>query len=216
MAISNEFLARLQTGATTTCLCWRLTRTDGVVVAATEHDRAVTLEGVTYAPGLALEAARFETGADLPPGTGGANGALQIDAITDEDLRAGLWNRARVDVVRVDWEAPQHFVLVWAGRFSEIQHGSAGFRAELVSLKAQLEHPVGRIYARRCDAVLGDARCGVDLADPDHSDATCNQTFSTCRDRFQNAVNFRGFSLMPGADYVLSGPAGNGRDGARR
>lgn len=34
--------------------------------------------------------------------------------------------------------------------------------------------------------------------------AGCDKSFSTCRDRFQNSVNFRGFPYMPGNDFVSS------------
>jgi uncharacterized phage protein (TIGR02218 family) len=35
----------------------------------------------------------------------------------------------------------------------------------------------------------------------------CDKTFATCRDRFVNSVNFRGFPHMPGNDAALAGPA---------
>ncbi len=216
MSVSSAFLARLQTGATTTCLCWRLTRTDGAEVALTEHDRPLTVDGVTYTPGAALEAARFRTGSDLAPGHAAARGVLASDAITDADLAAGLWSGAEVDVIRADWQAPEYFVHVWSGRFSEIRHGPGGFTAELVSRKAALERLIGRLYLRRCDAVLGDSRCGVDLTDPEHAGKTCDQTQTTCREVFQNIENFRGFPHMPGTDFILSGPAANARDGGPR
>ncbi len=37
--------------------------------------------------------------------------------------------------------------------------------------------------------------------------AGCDKRFATCRDRFANAVNFRGFPHIPGNDFVLSYPA---------
>lgn len=33
--------------------------------------------------------------------------------------------------------------------------------------------------------------------------AGCDKSFATCRDRFANAVNFRGFPHMPGNDFVM-------------
>ena len=34
--------------------------------------------------------------------------------------------------------------------------------------------------------------------------AGCDKRFATCRDRFDNAVNFRGFPHIPGNDFVIS------------
>jgi uncharacterized phage protein (TIGR02218 family) len=36
--------------------------------------------------------------------------------------------------------------------------------------------------------------------------AGCDKRFATCRDRFGNAVNFRGFPQIPGNDFVISYP----------
>lgn len=35
--------------------------------------------------------------------------------------------------------------------------------------------------------------------------AGCDKSFATCRDRFGNAINFRGFPQIPGNDFLLSG-----------
>ena len=79
-------------------------------------------------------------------------------------MDAGLWDGARVDVWRVDWAAPEHRVMIWSGQLSEISRRGDAFSTELVSLKAAFERPIGRVYARTCDAEIGDARCGVDLS----------------------------------------------------
>ena len=42
--------------------------------------------------------------------------------------------------------------------------------------------------------------------------AGCDKRFETCRDRFANAVNFRGFPHMPGRDFVFSYASGDGDD----
>jgi hypothetical protein len=73
---------------------------------------------------------------------------------------------------------------------------------------------VGRVYARACDAVLGDARCGVDTGA--FPGLACDQRFETCRDMFGNEENFRGFPHLPGAEFVLEGPAASGNNGGKR
>ena len=215
-SLDAEFAARLASGVTRTCLCWRLSRADGTVIGVTDHDRRLLVDGVAYEPGGALAPGEFTASSGLAPGQAAANGALSSEAISEEDLRAGHWDGARVDVFRVDWERPEFYLLIWSGRLSEITHGALGFEAELVSLKADFERPVGRIFSRRCDAVLGDRRCGVDLDDPQFSGMSCDQQFETCKTRFGNADNFRGFPHMPGNDAVLAGPAASGNTGARR
>lgn len=44
--------------------------------------------------------------------------------------------------------------------------------------------------------------------------AGCDKRFVTCRDRFANGANFRGFPHIPGNDFVIAAPeAGAGNDG---
>ena len=40
--------------------------------------------------------------------------------------------------------------------------------------------------------------------------AGCDKRFPTCKAKFDNAVNFRGFPHMPGNDFALSYPKGDG------
>lgn len=214
--LDMDFAERLASGLTRTCLCWRLERIDGAVIGVTDHDRALMVDDVFYEPGGALSAGEFTTSVGLQPGQAAANGALSSDAISEADLRAGLWDGAKVDVLRVDWERPELYMHIWSGRLTEITHGALGFEAELVSLKADFERPVGRTFSRRCDAVLGDARCGVDLDDPEFSGLSCDQRFETCKARFFNVENFRGFPHMPGNDAVLAGPVASGNTGGSR
>lgn len=210
--ISEAFEARLADGAATTCLCWRLERRDGFTIGLTDHDRALTFGGITYSPGAALSAARFEIAGGLRPGRASGDGALAACALTEADLAAGLWTRARVHVYRVDWQSTDDRILVWTGFLSEITQLGDQFEAELISLKAELERPVGRLVTRRCDAVLGDERCGLAGVEGQ----SCDKRFETCHDVFSNAENYRGFPHLPGQDFVLSGPAVAGNDGGRR
>ena len=53
--------------------------------------------------------------------------------------------------------------------------------------------------------MLGDARCTVSHAHPDFA-LGCDRQLSTCRDRFDNVANFRGFPHIPGNDFVLKSP----------
>lgn len=43
--------------------------------------------------------------------------------------------------------------------------------------------------------------------------AGCDKQFATCRDRFANAVNFRGFPQIPGNDFIIAAPDSSGGDG---
>lgn len=211
--VAETLALRFEGEALTLCLCWLLTREDGVRIGVTDHDQALTIGGVVHEPGRALDAGRFGQSDSMKPGQATAQGVLSSDMITSDDLENGGWDGCRVDVYQVDWALPdagqRH---VWSGYLSEISRNEMGqFTTELVSLKTDLERPVGRVLQRRCDAVLGDQRCGISA-----DGRTCDQRFETCQEVFANTENFRGFPHLPGTDFILSGPAAANNDGGQR
>ena len=201
-------------GATTLCHCWRITSSSGdKVVRATDHDRQLIFQDEVFQPGLALEASALLRTVGLSPEPLDLSGALNAEGITEADLRAGVWDGAEVQIYRVDWLAPQHGIWLWGGHMTSIEDQGSAFRVQFASGKSALERTMGRVYGRRCDATFGDHRCKVDPGAS--SQDRCDKRFATCRDVFDNAVNFRGFPHMPGNDAVISGP-GDKRDGSSR
>ncbi|MDP3492274.1 MAG: DUF2163 domain-containing protein [Hyphomonadaceae bacterium] len=161
--VGDVFAARLAASDTSFCVCWRLLRDDGAVFGETDHDAMLTIDGVEYRPSAGLQHTTFDSSSGLAPGRAAAKGALSLDFLSEGDLDAGLWNGARVDVWRVDWRAVEHRIPVWSGKLSEVTRQGRAFAAELISLKADLERVIGRVYHRDCDADVGDPRCGKDL-----------------------------------------------------
>ena len=157
--------AHLDGGATTLAKCWRVVRADGVVQGFTEHDRDVTFDGVAHraATGFAGSAIGAQLG--LAVGDQEIAGVLSADGIDAGALEAGAYDGAAVSTWLVNWADVSQRVLLARGEIGEVRRGALGFEAALRSVAAQLNVPVGRTYQPVCDAVLGDARCGVDLTD---------------------------------------------------
>ena len=137
---------------------------------------------------------------------------LDDERIVEADVASGLWDRARVGLWRVDWDRPDLKVLLGRGSLARITREGDAFTAEIEGPLAALERVVGRTYARACDAVLGDARCGVEAVG-----RTCDKRWETCVGTFANGLNFRGFPDIPGDDFLTAYPAIGGRhDGGSR
>jgi uncharacterized phage protein (TIGR02218 family) len=125
-------------------LFWRIDRRDGVTLGFTSHDRDLWLDGVLHraAPGMLPSAVRRT--ADLGPDSVDVQGALTHDAISAEDLSAGLFDGALVRLGVVDWETGEAAVL-YRGEIGAISEEGGGFSAELLSAKVRLEaDPVPR------------------------------------------------------------------------
>ncbi|MFE1602107.1 DUF2163 domain-containing protein [Methylobacterium sp. ID0610] len=282
----------LASGVTTLCRCWILTRTDGLRLGFTDHDEDVPCDGVTCAAETGATGTAIEQGAGLAVDSLEIMGALTSGRLAEGELARGLYDGAAVAVWWVDWSAPANAVLMLSGHLGEVSRGSTGFTAEVRGLADRLGQPTGRLYQRSCDALFGDARCGIDAAGPAYRGtghvtavrsaralvasglaayrgdwfsagrlvwtsganagavvevrahlraaagalldlwepmpapitmgdaftvtAGCDKAFASCRAKFDNGLNFRGFPDLPGNDYaVSSGREEAGNDGGR-
>ncbi len=278
--IPSELQAKLDSGVTTLCRCWILTRRDGVVFGFTDHDEDIVVGEVTCRAGTGLNGSEVTQELGLAVTGTEIAGALTDSSLTEADLAAGRYDAATVELYTVDWTDPSLNVLMTKGSLGEVRREGSAFTAELRGLADRLSEESGRLYTANCSADLGDTRCGIDLDDEafrgtgavvtlrgtsvftvsglDAFDedwftagkvvwtsgandtlavevkrhrndsegiaielwqampqtiapsdtfvvtAGCDKRFATCRDRFHNTINFRGFPHIPGNDFVAS------------
>jgi uncharacterized phage protein (TIGR02218 family) len=156
--------AHLEGDATTVCHCWRVTRRDGTVIGFTEHDRDLVVSGTVYLAASGFAAADSEAASGLSVDAGEVSGGFSADAIDEADVLAGRYDGAKVETLVVNWRAPEQNMLLRVEEIGEVVRAGGAFRAELRRITHRLGQVQGRVYSRRCDASLGDGRCGVDLA----------------------------------------------------
>jgi uncharacterized phage protein (TIGR02218 family) len=278
--LSPALAAHIASGATTLAWCWRLVRRDSVSLGFTDHDRDLMFDGVTFEAATGFAASEIKDTLGLAVDNLDVQAALSSMRLDEDDLAAGLYDDARVEIWRVNWQDTTQRVLMRKGSLGEITRAGKSFSAEVRGLAHYLNQPSGRSYQYSCDADLGDIRCGVDLNAPawratatvisintprmigvsglsafatEHFTrglvavssganagqnveirrhttssssvtlelcqlpaksfavgdtlivtAGCDKHFATCRDRFSNAVFFRGFPHIPGNDFVAS------------
>jgi uncharacterized phage protein (TIGR02218 family) len=158
--------AHLDSGTTTLAWCWKITRGDGQIFGFTDHDLPLIFAGTTFEPESGFAPSEIRSAQDFSVDAQDVEGALTSDRITETDILDGRWDNAQVEVWRVNWAATDQRVLMRRGNFGDIRRGRTSFVAEVRSLAHWLNQTVGRTYQFSCDADLGDARCGVDLASP--------------------------------------------------
>lgn len=167
--VPEELQRRLDSGATTLCRCWLIERSDGMKLGFTDHDMALSMDDIVFAADAGMDASALQTSTGLSVDNAQAVGALRADAISEADVDAGKYDRARVTHWLVDWTRPDLRVLLFRGRLGEIRRKDNAFEAELRGLAEDLNIAVGRSILRTCDRVLGDAKCGFDLDTPGFS-----------------------------------------------
>jgi uncharacterized phage protein (TIGR02218 family) len=270
----------LASGATTLAWCWRLTRRDGTRQGFTDHDHDIVFDGTTFEAAAGFTASEIKDAVGLSVDNLEVESALSSEGLSEQDLAAGLYDDARVEIFRVNWQAPADRVLMRSGSLGEVRRAGIAFAAEVRGLAHYLQQPKGRLFQFGCDADLGDQRCGINPNSPAYrgvgtidsvasarrftaaglgafadgwftrglvtftsganvgravevkrhelrdgvvtielwqepgemlavSDtftvtAGCDKQLPTCRAKFANVVNFRGFPHMPGNDFVTS------------
>lgn len=161
--------AHLASGLTTLCHAWKITRADGVKFAFTDHDLPLDLDGVIHRADAGLTAQAIAQTTGLSVDNTEAIGALSDAAIREDEIEQGRFDGAEVEAWLVNWADTTQRWLRFRGTIGEIRRMDGVFSAELRGLTEALNRPMGRIYQKPCAAVLGDARCGVDITAPEHA-----------------------------------------------
>jgi len=161
--IPPDLQIKLDSGVTTLCRCWVITRGDGVTQGFTDHDEDVALDAVTCLAGSGLSGSEATQKLGLAVGGSELSGALSSDTLNEDDLAAGRYDAAAVEIWLVDWSEPDLRVLLAKGTLGEVKREGLAFTAEVRGLSQQLAEDSGRLYTATCSADLGDGRCAIDL-----------------------------------------------------
>lgn len=166
-AISGGLSTHLAQEATTLARCWSIVRTDGVGFYFTDLDEDLLVDGNTYLASKGLRASAVANNAGLDVDNLDVDGFFDDDSLTEQDLRAGLFDYAEVKVFLVNWQDLTHGILkIRRGHLGEVtftQHNF--FKAELRGLTQALQQKIGELYSPECRADLGDLRCKIPIGD---------------------------------------------------
>ncbi|WP_120632842.1 DUF2163 domain-containing protein [Ruegeria sp. EL01] len=161
--------AHLQSGLTTVCRCWTITRTDGQEYGFTDHDKELQFDGLVFKASTGLTAAAIEQATGLSIDNSEAMGALSDASVRDEDIEAGRFDGAQVRAWLVNWANLDQRMLQFRGSIGELRRAGGAFHAELRGLTDLLNRPLGRVYQKPCTAVLGDGVCRFNTETPGYS-----------------------------------------------
>jgi uncharacterized phage protein (TIGR02218 family) len=276
--LSPALQAHLDGELTTLATLVKITRTDGVSKAFTTHDADLVVDGMIYKADGSFSSRFLENTASLRENNFEISGILDSSAIDESDLKAGLYDHARIDVFTVNWaDVSQGAIYMRRGWLGEVTLAGGKYVADLGGLHDLLQRRIGDVYTPECRYDFGDARCGInsetlkvtgavtgvidsatfidtarseadgifnygklvwtsganaglsmEVREWDASNKTfflwlpmpkaiavsdaytaypgCDRRFTTCKARFNNAVNFGGFPHLPGLDKILQYP----------
>lgn len=195
-------LYTVQSCVTGRAQCWRITRVDGTVFAYTTHDQPITSMGTTFNPCDSLRASASGQSASVNKVGAGdieAVGLISDDGLTDEDLYAGLFDGASVEVFEIDWNTPTTVKRLTRGIVASVEHGGASYKLTVTTPGLRLsQKPLLTTYSPACRHVFGDANCGIALGP-----LTVTGTVTTTYGRESvNQLSFRRFEDSTRAEAV--------------
>ncbi len=184
---------------TTLASCWRIIRQDGQEFFFTDHDRDIVFETNTYEADSSYDRTAIKSSADFSVDNLDVAGVLDSEKITDQELRAGLFNRANVYVFVVNWADPSMGALkVRRGWFGEVTLlGNGQFQTEIRGLAQALSHNFIEVYTAECRADFCDSRCKLNITD--YEIDTTVSIDSLLRDKITLADDF--VAPSQGLDY---------------
>lgn len=141
---------------------WRLERTDGVTVGFTSHDADVLHDGILLKSSPGMQPTTIVQSVGLENDGLDVSGALTSDLIRQDDLMAGRWDGAYVEIFLFDWSAPARGKRVLAsGELGAVSFADDAFAAELLGIQSRLDKAVASQTAPSCRAQFCDAACGL-------------------------------------------------------
>lgn len=167
-SISSALTTHLAGEVTTLATCWRVTRKDGREFFFTDHDRDLAFDGDTYLASSGYSRSAIANDAGMAVDNLDVEGVLDHEQISEQDLRAGLFDHAEVHVFLVNWaDLSQGKLRLRRGWFGEVHLTDQGlFRTELRGMAQALSVRIGELYSPECRADLGDPRCRVPIEAP--------------------------------------------------
>ncbi len=180
--ISSALQSHLEQETTTLAVCWKLTRKDGAVFGFTDHDEAITHDGVSYQPFTSVEISTLQQAATTDSDNLETLIAFMSAYITKSDMEKGVYDNAELEVFMANYEDPsQGIIKLISGSLGEVELKEYGGKVEFRSITYNLLQVYGRLYLDTCDAQFCDSRCGLTEASYTHSgevvDVTDRRTF---------------------------------------
>lgn len=155
--------------ATTTAYLCRMACKDGTVLGFTSLDAELTYDDgdgpVLYRADNGFAADRMQQSSDLSVGNTDLHGWVSDTGITEQQIRAGFFDYARIRIYRVNYlDLSAGHEIVATGTAGETKFSANGWSIEFRSLRQQLKQPICQLYSRTCRAKFGDAKCGKAFA----------------------------------------------------
>jgi len=167
-SVPASLQSHFEQAPTTLASCWKIVRSDGEEYYFTDHDKDITFLGNLYLSKSGYSRTSIESNSSFAVDNLDIDAIFDNDVISEQELRAGLFDFAVVTVYLVNYKSPEiGGVVLRRGWLGEVLLKDSGvYKTELRGLTQVFSQNVVEVYSPTCRADLGDSRCKVPITDP--------------------------------------------------
>ncbi len=165
-SVSVDMQTHLDLSVTNLTTLWKVTRRDGDVFRFTEHDRDIRYpapSGPLYLAAVGYRRTSVVNKAGLSVDNLEVSGFLDSSQLTEDDLRAGKFDGAEVELFMVNWDdLTMGDIKIRKGTFGEVifSESAGSFTTELRGMMAKMNQIILAVYQFECRADLGGTDSG--------------------------------------------------------
>ncbi|QQP96485.1 DUF2163 domain-containing protein [Lysobacter enzymogenes] len=165
-SIPLALAGHLDLDATSWTLLMKVVCKDGTILGFTTLDADLTYDDgggdLVYSADQGFTPERIQATADLGVDNTDLEGWYSLDGVTEQRIRAGLFDKAEVWVYRVNFMDLSMGHEIWNyGTLGESRYSETGWTTEFRSLKQQLKQPLCQFYSLTCRARFGSKPIGT-------------------------------------------------------
>ena len=150
------------------CYCYKIIKNDGEVIGFTDHDKNIQIEDGIFYPNGGGKIESFENSYETNVNVTNNVHIFDSNAITIEDVNAGLYDNAKYEIILVNWINPIEKYNIFSGYLGKVSisyHKSEPvlLNTEIRSVTAKLKRKNTLVTNKLCPYKLGDNNCRVDI-----------------------------------------------------
>lgn len=169
--ITSALSSTISNTTTTLSTCFKVTLRTGIVNSSgasvltfTDHDEDIIFSAVTYKAATGYTRSAVDTSGEMKTDQLEIIGLIISSAITEKDVRDGVYDYARVEMFLVDWTSPTSRAWLRAGWLGEVKADDTQYTSELRGMAYLLQTVIGNKYTQNCRYVFGDTKCTASVA----------------------------------------------------
>lgn len=167
--VSSALAAHIESGQTTLTYLWKVRRTDGVVMGFTSFDTDIDFDLgdgdglVSYKASTGLLGSAVSNKSDLSVDNLEVTAFLDSEAITEEHLRANVYDDSDIKHFLLNWnDLTMGVMMLRRGTLGVVKIVNGKYTAELRGLAHKLSTQLGTSFGPICRAEFGSGLNGID------------------------------------------------------